>query len=33
VLSIAIGWRGIGGTQSFYLTPKLWRMHGWGFNS
>ena len=33
VLSIAIGWRGLGSRQSFYLTPKLWRMHGWQFNS
>jgi hypothetical protein len=33
VLSIAIGWRGVGGTQSFYITPKLWRMHGWEFSS
>ena len=30
VFSVAIGWRGLGGTQSFYLTPKLWRMHGLG---
>ena len=33
VFSIAIGWRGVGSTQSFYLTPKLWRMHGWQFSS
>jgi hypothetical protein len=33
VFSIAIGWRGIGSTQSFYVTPKLWRMHGWQFSS
>jgi hypothetical protein len=28
VFSIAIGWRGIGGTQQFYVAPKIWRMHG-----
>jgi hypothetical protein len=28
VFSFAFGWRGIGGTHQFYLTPKLWRMHG-----
>ncbi|HEU4580997.1 MAG TPA: hypothetical protein VFS67_22215 [Polyangiaceae bacterium] len=33
VFSIAIGWRGVGSTQTFYLTPKLWRMHGWQFSS
>jgi hypothetical protein len=33
VFSVAIGWRGVGGTQSFYITPKLWRMHGWQFSS
>jgi hypothetical protein len=33
VFSIAIGWRGLGGTQTFYITPKLWRMHGWQFSS
>ena len=33
VFSIAIGWRGVGATQTFYITPKLWRMHGWRINS
>jgi hypothetical protein len=33
VLSLSIGWRGIGGTQQFYLTPKIWRLQGWDFFS
>jgi hypothetical protein len=28
VFSIALGWRGIGGTQQFYIAPKIWRMRG-----
>ena len=31
ILSLSIGWRGIGKTQQFYLTPKVWRMRGWDF--
>lgn len=31
VLSLSIGWRGIGGTQQFYLTPKIWTIKGWDF--
>jgi hypothetical protein len=31
VFSIAIGWRGIGGTQQFYVAPKIWRMRGFDF--
>ncbi|MEY2937227.1 MAG: hypothetical protein RL033_7976 [Pseudomonadota bacterium] len=33
VVSLAIGWRAVGGTHQFYLTPKLWRMNGWRLNS
>lgn len=31
VLSLSIGWRGIGGTQQFYLAPKLYRYQGFDF--
>jgi hypothetical protein len=31
ILSLSIGWRGIGKTQQFYFTPKVWRMRGWDF--
>jgi hypothetical protein len=31
VLSLCIGWRGIGGTQQFYATPKIWSIKGWDF--
>lgn len=30
-VSLSIGWRGIGSTHQFYLTPKLWRIQGWDF--
>jgi hypothetical protein len=33
ILSLSIGWRGIGGTQQFYFTPKIWRFQGWDFFS
>ena len=33
VVTIAIGWRGIGSMQQFYLTPKLFRMNGWRLDS
>ena len=29
LLSLSIGWRGIGRTQQFYLTPKVWYFQGW----
>ena len=31
VFSIAIGWRGVGRMQQFYITPKLWRLRGLDF--
>ncbi len=31
VFSLTIGWRGIGRTQQFYITPKIWRIKGWDF--
>jgi hypothetical protein len=32
VFTITIGWHGVGGTQQFYITPKMWRMHGYDFD-
>jgi hypothetical protein len=31
VLSLSVGWRGVGKTQQFYFTPKVWRIRGWDF--
>ena len=31
VFSLSVGWRGLGSTQQFYLTPKIWRIQGWDF--
>lgn len=31
VFSLSVGWRGMSGTQQFYLTPKIWRLQGWDF--
>jgi hypothetical protein len=31
LLTLSIGWRGTGGTQQFYFTPKIWRIQGWDF--
>lgn len=31
VLSLTVGWRGIGRTQQFYVTPKIWSLKGWDF--
>jgi hypothetical protein len=31
VFSLSLGWRGMGKTQQFYLTPKVWRIQGWDF--
>lgn len=33
VVSLALGWRAVGSTHQFYLTPKLFRMNGWRLNS
>jgi hypothetical protein len=31
VLSLSVGWRGMGDTQQFYVSPKVWRIKGWDF--
>ena len=31
VFTLSIGWRGMSGTQQFYITPKIWTLKGWDF--
>ena len=31
ILSVSIGWRGVGKAQHFYVSPKIWRLQGWDF--